>query len=351
MPGVTESSNCDSRGRAAAGRAGGARYDNHSRRPLEAPVRRPRRAAALALAVAALVALVALAPWSTAGADSHTSARTTPPGLLVGVGNHQLHINCAGTGSPAVVFESGLGGTSLEWSKVQPQVTQFTEACSYDRGGYGWSQGGPGPRDARRLAAELDMLLVYASVRPPYVLVGHSFGGLTVRMFAERRSDRVAGLVLVDSTHERQFQRLPQAGVRTPAAPTGRTFVIANHWSVPSGLPPEISMLARRLALRPKAVKALYGELAAMRASARQVGAIGHPLAAPVVVLSRAARTGAGALDGAWLEMQRDLADAMPDGSLVVVPDSGHHIHLDRPEQVVRAIRSIVREARSTQDL
>ena len=288
-------------------------------------------------------------PALTAGPS--VSAPESPPGIMVGVGSHRLHIHCTGRGSPAVILEAGLGGTSLDWSRVQPTVSSFTRACSYDRAGYGWSEPGPRPRHAARLAAELDRLLLHAEVPPPYVLVGHSFGGLTIRIFAARREDSVAGLVLVDSVHERQFQHMKAIGVQTPTAPTGRTFVIANPGIVPEGLPEAVRPLAQRLAAMPKAVRALYGELKWMRTSARQVGSIRRAPDTPVIVLSRGPRPGdasseSARLDGAWLDLQHHLAAFMNNGALQVVDDSGHHIHLDRPEQVVAAIRALVEVVR-----
>ena len=280
----------------------------------------------------------------------------SPPGVMVELGGHRLHIHCTGEGSPAVIFESGLGGTSLDWSRVQPEVSEFTRACSYDRAGYGWSEPGPSPRHAVRLAAELDRLLLSAGVPPPYVLVGHSFGGLTIRILAARREQTVAGLVLVDTVHERQFQHLKAAGVGTPTAPTGRRFVIINPGIVPEGLPESVKPLAQRLAEMPKAVRALYGELEWMRTSARQVGSIRRVPDAPVIVLSRGPRSGDVSLesirlDGAWLDLQQHLAGSMNNGALQVVDDSGHHIHLDRPEQVVAAIRALVEAVRGRTDL
>ena len=274
------------------------------------------------------------------------------PGMLVSIGSHQLHIHCTGEGAPAVVFESGLGGTSLDWVRVQPAVSEFTRACSYDRAGYAWSAPGPYPRHAVRIAAELDRLLVYASVPPPYVLVGHSFGGLTIRAFASRKEpEAVAGMVLVDATHEDQFRRMAAAGIPVPMAPTGRKFVIANHWVVPNGLPPALKPLAQRLALVPRAIRTLYSELGAIRHSALQVASMRWTTDAPVAVLARGPRRGTVSprtawLDGMWLDLQRDLATSVNNGSLQVVPDSGHYIHLDRPERVVTAIRTIVDASR-----
>ena len=276
--------------------------------------------------------------------------------MLVSIGSHQLHVNCTGQGVPAVVFESGLGGTSLDWSRVQPAVSEFTRACSYDRAGYGWSESGPHPRHAVRIAAELDRLLVYASVPPPWVLVGHSFGGLTMRTFATRKArGAVAGMVLVDATHEEQFERMAAAGIPVPMAPTGRKFVIANHWAVPNGLPAALKPLARRLALVPRAIRTLYSELGTLRYSALQVRSIGRMPDARAIVLARAGRrdavsTRAARLDVMWLDLQRDLARSMNDAALQVVAGSGHHIHLDRPDRVVTAIRTIVEGFRLGQE-
>ena len=298
------------------------------------------------LALAGLAAL-AMAGAASGGPIDASDARI-PPGTLVKISSHRLHIHCTGQGSPTVIFESGLGGTSLDWVKVQPGVSGFTRACSYDRAGYGWSELGPNPRDAARIAWELERLLGQGHVPPPYVLVGHSFGGLVVRLFAARKERlAVAGLVLVDATHERLFERIATAGVRTPIAPTGRKFVISNHWRVPSTLPETLKPLAQRLAFARKAIRSLYSELGSIRFSARQVSSIRRMPDAPVIVLARSLRKDADSghdsrLEKTWFELQRDLARTMKNGSLQVVPDSGHYIHLDRPERVVGAIRTIV---------
>ena len=158
--------------------------------------------------------------------------------------------------------------------------------------------------------------------------------GLAVRLFAARKERRaVAGLVLVDATNEHQFQRLESAGVGMPMAPTGRRFVISNHWLVPSALPESLKPLAQRLALAPKAIRTLYGELGSMRHSARQVGSMHRATDAPVIVLARGVRRDAGhgrdRLDGTWLDLQRELAETMKEGSLQIVSGSGHYIHLE----------------------
>ena len=312
----------------------------------------PRRRGRVSCLIVALFLKACAFGLPALAAELSVAELESPPGIMVELGRHRLHIHCTGEGSPVVIFESGLGGTSLDWSRVQPAVSEFTRACSYDRAGYGWSDPGPRPRHAVRLAAELDRLLLSAGVPPPYVLVGHSFGGLTVRLLAARREQTVAGLVLVDTVHERQFQHMKAAGVHTPTAPTGRRFVITNPGIVPEGLPDSVKPLAQRLAAMPKAVRALYGELEWMRTSARQVGSIRRVPDAPVIVLSRGPRPGDASLetarlDGAWLDLQHRLAGSMSNSAIQVVDDSGHHIHLDRPEQVVAAIRTLVGAVRS----
>src|SRR5918997_6228726 len=134
-----------------------------------------------------------------------------PPGELVDVGTHSLHINCFGEGSPTVILEAASGGMSAHWVRVQQQLAKTTRVCAYDRAGLGWSEPGPEPRDARHVSSELHTLLTNAGIEGPYVLVGHSYGGLYVRMYADQYSEEVAGMVLVDSSHPEQFSRGPEA--------------------------------------------------------------------------------------------------------------------------------------------
>ncbi|HET9649111.1 MAG TPA: alpha/beta fold hydrolase [Microlunatus sp.] len=122
------------------------------------------------------------------------------PGQLIDVGGHRLHLNCTGSGSPTVVLEPGLGGASSDMAWIAPAVARDSRVCVYDRAGRGWSDAAEGPQDGAHIAADLHTLLDRAHVPGPYVLAGHSFGGLYVQSFAARYPDQVAGLVLLDST-------------------------------------------------------------------------------------------------------------------------------------------------------
>ncbi|HEX6304544.1 MAG TPA: alpha/beta hydrolase [Anaerolineales bacterium] len=139
--------------------------------------------------------------------------RNYPPlGQMVDVGGYSLHLYCMGDnaeGKPTVILEQGLGGTSAHWARVQPDIAQTTRVCAYDRAGMGWSDPGPGPRDAEHIAAELHNLLHNAGVPGPYVLAGWSFGGLYVRNYVGQYPEEVVGLVLLDSSHPDQWTSTP----------------------------------------------------------------------------------------------------------------------------------------------
>jgi pimeloyl-ACP methyl ester carboxylesterase len=148
-----------------------------------------------------------------------------PPGEMVDVGGYSLHINCVGQGSPTVVLDAGSGGFSAQWVRVQREVSGTTRVCAYDRAGMGWSEMGPDPRDARQITGELHTLLSEAGIEGPYVLVGHSFGGMYMQTYAARYPDEVAGVALVDSsTNPDQFSQRPEA--RESYEPQKQSFAV-----------------------------------------------------------------------------------------------------------------------------
>src|SRR5918999_4922547 len=156
--------------------------------------------ALLGLVVALLVLAVAGAIYQAIATELAERAYP-PPGDMVDVGGYSLHINCVGQGSPTVVLDAALGAMSADWVLVQREVSDTTRVCAYDRAGMGWSEMGPEPRDAKQISSELHTLLTKAGIEGPYVLVGHSFGGMYMQTFAARYPEEVAGVALVDSSH------------------------------------------------------------------------------------------------------------------------------------------------------
>src|SRR5437870_790334 len=161
-------------------------------------------------------ALLLILPSHTATAaaqNESTPAPLPPPGRLVDVGGWRIHINCTGearVSQPTVILESGIGDFSVEWSLVQAGVAKFARVCSYDRAGDGWSELGPYPRTMRQIVYELHALLEKAGVKPPLVLVGHSYAGWLVRLYASIYPADVAGMVLIEpGTDDSLWRRFP----------------------------------------------------------------------------------------------------------------------------------------------
>ena len=174
----------------------------------------------------------------TSHAIADIAGSSPAPGLMVRVGDHRLHLYCSGRGEPTVILDSGLGGNSLDWVSVQPGVAEYTRVCTYDRAGYGWSELGPLPRTSKRIAEELHTLLERAGVAGPYVLVGHSFGGYNVRLFASHYPEKTAGVILLDSAHEDQFMHFSKSGITRHTA--GNNYFAASGPSIPENLPAEV---------------------------------------------------------------------------------------------------------------
>jgi pimeloyl-ACP methyl ester carboxylesterase len=295
----------------------------------------------LASAVALLLLLVAAV----------AAACGRPPGRLVDIGSHRLHLYCTGDGWPTVVLDAGLGGTHLDWTLVQGQVSRHARTCSYDRAGYGWSEPGPRPRTSRELATELHRLLAAAGVPGPYVLVGHSLGGVTVRLYASRYPEQVAALVMVDSSSAGQLERfdesLPQS---RPRMRGGQLWMSAPQ--PPAAMPARHVDCARQLLARPAARRAARDELVGLRESLQQDAAAWLPQPLPAVIISRGRREWTGTAAGerreaAWRDLQQQLVQRAEPAVHVVAEGSGHHVPLEAPAVVVAGIRTALEYARS----
>jgi pimeloyl-ACP methyl ester carboxylesterase len=292
-----------------------------------------------------------------------------------------MHICVMGHGTPTVVFESGMGASSLSWVRIQPEVAQFTQAVSYDRAGHGWSDPSREPRTARQIATELHELLDRAGISGPYVLVGHSFGGYVNLAFAHLYPDELAGMVLVDSIHHAEWDspgpaqrkvigvglryagiaawlarlgfvrlclaraalgssRLARAGARAFGA--GAASAAERIAGEIRKLPAPSVPIVRAFWSQPKNFLTLRQYLAALPVSAQQAARLNSLGNLPLVVLSADHRA------PPYTDWQRDMAKLSSRGQQLVASDSGHWLHLDRPSLVVRAIHEVVAAERST---
>jgi len=286
-------------------------------------------------------------------------------GQRVDVGGHRLFIRCQGEGSPTVVFEAGMGAWSLAWLHVQEILSATTRACVYDRAGYGASDPGPGSRDARSIAAELHRLLSITE-QPPFVLVGHSFGGWIARLYASLHPDQVAGLALVESAHEEQWQRLPAVirqlvdaslpGVEALADSARQGLLTAEAVPRHSFFREEDSLWDAyvREMLDPSHHDGQAGEMRAMDESARQVLATGPLADLPLAVLSsarefdqyRGTPIPVEEANEIWLELQEELA-ALSSNSIHIVTMTGPHtVQYEEPQVVAGLIAELVRRVR-----
>jgi pimeloyl-ACP methyl ester carboxylesterase len=320
----------------------------------------------LALVVAAVATGSAYEMWSR-----YRAREAFPPrGALVDIGERRIHLDCRGTGTPVVVFESGLDiYGSLSWSRVQDAVTETTRACSYDRAGIMWSDRSPRSSHGSAAADDLHKALHAAHENGPYVLVGHSLGGPYAMTFTKRFADEVAGLVFVDASHPDQRQRIEQATGQPVAQPdTGLRIGAALAWSgLPRLLAPDIGYPnapagtnAAMAAYLPTSLPALRDELAALDGTLAEAGTFRALGDRPLVVLTAAApaedfelaamqltREQGRRMQATWLDLHDDEASWSTRGRQVRLEDAHHYIQFDRPDAVVDAIRDVVTAVRT----
>jgi pimeloyl-ACP methyl ester carboxylesterase len=270
-------------------------------------------------------------------------AAAPPPGQLVDVGGHRLHLWCTGDGAPAVILDAGLGGTSAGWGFVQPEVARFSRVCSYDRAGMGYSDPGPSPRTARRIASELAELLARNGIAGPVVLVGESIAGFNVRVFASDYPERAAGLVLVDASHEDDAHEVPGMARFVPLLSTIGAFRLlgVSFGQRVESLAPSVQRYAQATRFRAAGYQAAADEIIHIRETVSEVRNTRRKLQVPVLVV-----TGARGADGNWRQWQQDQASLSEGKCMITAQQSGHVVAIDQPEIVVDAIRTVVAIAR-----
>jgi pimeloyl-ACP methyl ester carboxylesterase len=282
------------------------------------------------------------------------------PGQLVDVGGYKMHIYCTGEGSPTVILDAGMGDSFISWHKVQPEIAKFTRVCSYDRAGIGYSDSSPRPSTSNDFAQELHILLHSAGVPQPYILVGHSMGGFDVRLYASLYRNEVVGMVLVDSSHPEQQKRLPPELKDLDATWLREQEFF--EFTMPFGIPRLLGFCGNDAAIRAvdcnfHSVRESVAELKAISESAAQTATTGSLGDIPLVVLSHDPDTPQPDLpedlvkpaNDAWQQMQEELAQLSSKGKQVIAKNSGHYIQLDRPDLVIKAVRSVVDQARDVQ--
>jgi pimeloyl-ACP methyl ester carboxylesterase len=300
------------------------------------------------------------------------------PAHRVDIGHgRKMDILCVGHGTPTVIFDAGLGDQIRAWAIVQPQIAHRTRACSYDRAGLGFSDPGDRPGTSANAVDDLHQLLIATSVSPPYVLVGHSLGGMYVRLYADKYLSEVAGMVLVDPVSEEQGRRYTALDLSTktlndryvawihseciPESASGFDRLSEIYKRCVGGPDPHFSAefndaLANNVSTTVH-FQAVWSEWAnVFTTSSDQVRAARRTFGdMPLIVLSRApyglqpneTQTMRDAKNHLWMELHDDLARLSTRGVNRVVPGAGHYIQFDRPEAVVGAVFEVLGEIRA----
>jgi pimeloyl-ACP methyl ester carboxylesterase len=319
----------------------------------------------LALAAATLAALAALVAASIRIAAAVARARLrrahSAPGRLVPAAGTTLHVVRTGPDrGPTVVLVAGVGGLGAGWAGIQERLGPSVATLAYDRAGLGWSGPARGPRTAETLADELDQLLAASGAAAPYVVVGHSLGGIVARHLAARHPGTIAGVVLVDSAHEEQYERLPEVASvvrRMTGVPGALVRLMGDLAALRAGRAPLDARLPAAAAASVRAGTAvgaghLPTAMAEMRAVARGTRPVETLDDMPLIVLRHGRYERMPMLrpdvndrfEALFTDLQAELAALSSRGRVVVAEGAGHDIHLDRPDLVVTAILDVLAE-------
>jgi pimeloyl-ACP methyl ester carboxylesterase len=328
------------------------------------------------LALLILIVLLVSASLVARAKAQNDFAKAYPPiGQMVDVGRYSLHIQCLGesqNGEPTIVIDAGSGSVGLMWTLVQSEVARSARVCTYDRAGLGWSETSIEPRAASAIVEELHTLLVNAKVEGPYVLVGHSLGGIFVRLYQNKYPDEVSGLILVDSADgeldkymsgTNYMQTMHQfIGVSRTLSQTGLIKVYTGATALFSGphsgyeaLPEHVTQMIQ--AMDVKTTEGGAAEVAALPAiweeSRSRKTHLGN-LPLTVIVHGYCDSCSKDELElekeeKGWLELQKHLASLSTNGRLIQAdPETGHNIQIDQPQIIVDAIHAMLEQTQQT---
>ena len=304
--------------------------------------------------VLATLTLVAVGAGYETARESADTIAYPAPGQLVDVGGHRLHLNCTGSGSPTVVLEPGLGETSMGWAWIAPAVAADTRVCVYDRAGRGWSEAADDQQRGADVAAELHTLLHRGNVPGPYVLAGHSFGGLYVRSFAAQFPDEVAGMVLVDSTAARARRRPRQSARPTIPSVASQRYCPrcsvrggpAGSWNSYNSLPPAVQDEAWARGATAENLDSFLDEFLDADSEMARAGSLVDLAGKPLIVLTAGQEH-----DEAWMAAQ-DATVALSTNSRHRVVEQATHSSLlleqDDAAETSQAIRDVVNAVRTS---
>ena len=342
-------------------------------RPDSKSMKRWIRRVAFGLAFLLALAVIIGAGYEITG-RRRAAREFPPPGKLVDIGGRRIQLDCRGTGSPTVVFEAGLDmNGSLSWSTVHDSIAKTTRACAYSRAGIMWSDPHDGPLTGRTVAEDLHATLRAAGERPPFVLVRHSIGGPYIMVYTKYFGSDVAGLVFVDASHPDQVSRFKEVTpvtihesmrVYRVAAALSRTGFVRAMSGSAGGAPNEPSAAARAsAAYASTSLGTLVKESDALDATLAEAGTFRQLGDRPLFVLTAAAPRSSEDLAAMkmtsaqgkrwseiWGTMQDEEAGWSSRSQHNVLPDASHYIQFDRPDAVIRAIRSVVDSVRHGSD-
>ncbi|RCX21581.1 pimeloyl-ACP methyl ester carboxylesterase [Fontibacillus phaseoli] len=286
-----------------------------------------------------------------------------PPGKLVDAGGYSLHLVKAGTGSPTILLEAGSGETSLSWRQIPDELAEFATVVSYDRAGYAWSESANSERTGENIVHELHAALEKEGIRGPYLLVGHSLGGMYARLFAETYRDEVVGLVLIDARPEDDARDTAEILKQEKFAgnPSASTLKLIKHSGLLRLFKDEllkgqvaeedrerfVNVIAKDSFFEAKEEEGNLAETTEDAIRGQRLGSL------PVRVIARGmaqdyaqagiSEEGGRKLESIWQAGQRKMLEISTDSRLIVAEKSGHMVIHDQPELVVETIRSLLK--------